>query len=842
MTSDTPAQPPSRRRKKAWSPGRLLQKGLMGIAERVDFIALLKRINRSAPGRPWLDLFQSKAPLEGPRQDEIIERAVELALAQLAAQGDHADPREVRAHAEAISCRYDPEAHLEAAAAICTVISHLFEQADPRQPFVSADQRELAHLDLLQQYRRQGLGVVFLCNHSSHVDEFIADVVFQSRFLGLPLFAAGTNMMAIKSLAKLLLNGAYTVQRRGAGRAYLATLYNYCRALSDTGQHQGIFLEAWHGGARSRDGSLRYPRRLVTLRGALDVEGDVVVQPVAISYAAVPEDLSLAARQGGMCWIRGLGLLRSLAYSLLHPKSGLWRGARGLYGRAYCTLPRPRLLSELRELHAQDDAGGLSLDEFTALTAIKDIARAKKVMASQLVARGLMRARRARRAPSDRQEGQPAPRPDLVDAVAQELEGLKEYHQATFGQAPDLEDLINERPLKEVVADGLATLRRRAVLKSLGKDDLGLPRVKSEAGLAYYATHGDRRLYSPQAKENLVVMGAGDWGFALAHLVGSRILEEKRYLNASLTLFDPRPEVAADMGINRNPPGRFEDHRLPKNVFVTSDPPSAFKKATEVVLAAPPEQFATQVRTLLEESEQGLNLMVATNAFEPLSGKLCYWVARDLAAELGRGDVAVYVLGGPLFCEDLVKPRQAAGVLAGPAENLSQLADLFQWPPVSVSTSPDPVGVQLAWVLAQVYSLWGGFLIRVGRILGAAQVGHYMALASAEAIALATALGGQAQTFSAASPAWTASFAALGLSGPVQELGRRLGKESRKAKDLPALALKLCQQEAEAGHKVRAHQELRLAFAAARQKGLDLPILAEAHATLWGERVEGSGF
>ncbi len=834
MTNNAPSPP--RRRKKSYSPGRLLRKGLMGLAERVDFVALLKRINRTTPGRPWLELFQSRAPLDGPRQDEALERAVELTLAQLSAQGEHADPREVRAHAESISCHYDHDTHLEAASAICVLMSHLFEHVDPREPFVSADHRELKHMDLLQRYRRQGLGVVYLCNHSSHVDEFIADVVFQRWDLGLPLFAAGTNMMAIKSLAKLLLTGAYTVQRRGAGKAYLATLFNYCRALSDTGQHQGIFLEAWHGGARSRDGSLRYPRRLVTLKGALAVEGDVVVQPVAISYAAVPEDLSLAARQGGQCWLRGLGVLNPLALSLLHPKTGLWRAARGIYGRAYCTLTQPRLLSELRQLHAQDDAGGLSLDEFAALTAIKDIARAKKVMASQLVARGLSRVRRQGRLPAPEPAGQApsAPRPDLLQAVGQELEGLKEYHQATFGQPPDLEDLIAQRPLKEVLADGLATLKRRAVVSALRKDELGLPRVRSEAGLAYYATHGDRRLYSPQAKENLVVVGAGDWGFALAHLVGSRILDEKRYLNASLTLYDSRPEVAADMGVNRNPPGRFEDHRLPKNVFVTSDAPSAFKKATEVILAAPPAEFARQVRTLLEESQLALRIIVATNAFEPNSGKLCYQVARDLAQERGRGDVQVYVLGGPLLGEDLVRPRAASGVLAGPAAGLAELADLFAWPPVGVSTSPDPLGVQLAWVLAQVYSLWGGFLMRLGRILGAAQVGHYMAQASAEAITLALALGGQAETFSAASPAWTASFAALGLSGPVQELGRTLGKESRKAKDLPALARKLCQQEQEPGRKVRAHDELHQAFLAARDKGLDLPILNEAHATLWG--------
>lgn len=48
------------------------------------------------------------------------------------------------------------------------------------------------------------------------------------------------------------------------------------------------------------------------------------------------------------------------------------------------------------------------------------------------------------------------------------------------------------------------------------------------------------------------------------------------------------------MGVLRFPPGRFEKHRLPKNAFVTSDPQSAFKKASEVILAVPPERLAAQ--------------------------------------------------------------------------------------------------------------------------------------------------------------------------------------------------------------------------------------------------------
>ncbi|MCA1989216.1 MAG: hypothetical protein LDL07_08735, partial [Desulfarculus sp.] len=346
----------------------------------VDFVSLAKRLAQTPAGKPWLEFFDTPGVLIAPNQDAYWQKALELTLEEYERQGEPVERSQVEAHLEQISCRYDRDIHYWCAAAILATMTHVFDHHDVRAPFVSADRRELEHLDLLKRYRQDGLGVVYLSNHSSHVDEFIGEAFFSVNGLGLPLYAAGSNMMALEGLAKMFYIASYVVQRRGASKLYLSTLYNYCRAMSITGGQQTIFLEAWHGGARTRDGSLRYPRRLVTLRGAIDVPDEVVVAPLAISYAVVPEDLSLAARGGGMCWFNGLGLWRALALSMIHPKTGLWRAAKGLYGRAYCTLCQPRTLGELKHMHARD-IGGLSLDEFVALTAIRDIAKAKKVMA-----------------------------------------------------------------------------------------------------------------------------------------------------------------------------------------------------------------------------------------------------------------------------------------------------------------------------------------------------------------------------------------------------------------------------------------------------------------------------
>ena len=108
---------------------------------------------------------------------------------------------------------------------------------------------------------------------------------------------------------------------------------------------------------------------------------------------------------------------------------------------------------------------------------------------------------------------------------------------------------------EQVLKDGIKTLKKRKILSRWSKDTLGHPAVENENGLGYYATHGDRRLYSPTADQNIVVVGAGNWGFALADLVATQLLEDKAYSNASITIFDSRKKLVRHMGKERLGPG-----------------------------------------------------------------------------------------------------------------------------------------------------------------------------------------------------------------------------------------------------------------------------------------------
>ncbi len=800
-------------KKKKFSIPRIVAGRIAWVVNKINFINMAERIALSTAGKDLADHF-SKLPESWTRAEKISSLTLELTLAQLKNKGEKPDRHEIAALIKEIQIRYNRRIHVTATTSLSLLFNQIFEQQNKEMPFTSLDGRDLAHINKLKEYKKKGLGVVYLINHSSHLDEFLLIILWQHLRLGLPVFAAGQNMMAIKSIASILMAGSYVVLRHGASRHQMSALYNYCRAISMAGEQQGIFLEAWRGGARTRDGSLRYPKRLITLQGAIDIDTDVVIQPIALSFTAVPEDLPMCSRKSPVSWIRGLGVLKTLLRIPFSPKTFLWKSAKNLYGRAYITVPEPFLLSELKEQHKQDKSG-IQLDEFVALSAIREIARSKKIMASQLTALGLLKARK---------KGQM----DMIESVTNEMNAIRDYHLQTFGVPPDFEDFILKNCVKNIVADGLGLLVRRKIIKRWRKDKNGYPLVIDEAGLAYYATHADRRLYSPTADQNIVVVGAGNWGFALASLIGNRILDDKRYNNASLTIFDPCVEIAAQMGRDRNGKGRFAEKLLPKNIFVTSDFSSAFRKASDIIIASKPSDFKEQFKKILGVSEQPFKAMIATRGFIPDTQTIPYLTARDLLKESNRTDVTLYTLTSPFNPEDLVETRMIKGIISGTDDGTDPLADLFDTPFVSPFILQDPIGVQTADILARIYAIWFNYCHSAGLVSTSTQTGYLVAQIADEACALAINLGGRSQTFEAGNIPWTATFTALYLEGLWKDFGQRVGKGVKKGRAPYKMFSKIQKLYENDGIHLQSLLDMESALNCARQYSLKMPVLEEA--------------
>ncbi len=783
------------------------------LVNKIDFVKIAEKIFLSNAGKKLASQF-SALPESWENAEKVSSMAVALTMSQLKKEGHQPEEQEIKKLIRDIEIQYDRQKHIHTATTLGLLFNQIFEHQDQSLPFTSQNGRDLTHIDKLKEYRKKGLGVVYLINHSSHLDEFLVDILWQHLALGLPVFAAGQNMMAISSIASLLMVGSYVVLRQGASKHQMSALYNYCRALSMAGEQQGIFLEAWRGGARSRDGSLRYPKRLVTLRGAIDVDTDLVVQPIALSFSAIPEDLPLCSRKSPVSWIRGLGFFRTLLKIPFSPKTFLWKSAKNLYGRAFLSVPEPFLLSELKEKH-KSDKSGIQLDEFVALSAIKQIAKSKKIMASQITALGLLKAKKTGDI-------------SIIDSVKNEMNAVRDYHLQTFGTKPDFEDFILRHSVKEVVADGLGMLARRKVIRKWRKDKKGYPLVIDEKALSFYATHADRRLYSPTADQNIVVVGAGNWGFALTTLIGNRILDDKKYNTASLTLFDPRVDVAEEMGLNRSGPGRFSENLLPKNSFVTSDFSSAFRKASDVIIACKPSDFEKNFMGILNVSEQPFKALISTRGFIPDKDTIPYLAAINMLRESRRKDVTLFTLTGPVDPQSLVNGTMIKGVLAGVDRGMEELSDLFDAPLVESFISNDPVGVEIADILARIYAIWLNYAESAGLIQTSVETGYLMAQAAEEASALATHLGGSPRTFEAGSIPWTATFTSLYLEGLWKEFGQKAGTESKKGRSPKKMLSRIQKQYGDDGIQLQAILDMESALRCAAHYNLEMPVLAKA--------------
>ncbi len=813
-------------KKSRFSYQRLMSRSIGWVVNKIEFSKLAEKISGSQMGKELSERF-SQLPEVWSKADKVSALAIDLTLSQLEAEGKKVDRQEIEELIKAIEIKYDRTLHMDTVTSLGILLNQVFDHQSHNLPFTSKDGRDLAHIETLRAYREQGLGVVYLINHSSHLDEFLVDLLWQYQSMGLPVFAAGQNMMSIKSIAKVLMTGSYVVLRQGASSFQMAALHNYCRAVSMAGEQQGIFLEAWRGGARTRDGSLRYPKRLVTLRGAIDMgQGpdtaqDLVIQPIALSFSAVPEDLPLCARKSPMSWLRGLGFFKTLFRIPFNPKTFLWKSAENLYGRAYISVPKPLLLSQLKQELKQDKTG-IHLDEFVALSAIKAIAKSKKIMTSQITAMGLLEARKHKKI-------------DIIESTLMQMDKAREYHLRTFGVPPDFEDFILDHSAKEMVDDGLAMLVRRGVISRWRKDKHGYPLVKNQAALSYYATHADRRLYSPTADQNIVVMGAGNWGFALASLIGNRILDDRKYSNASITIFDPREKRAKQMNRDRNGSGRFSEQLLPKNVFVTNDFSSAFRKASEVIIALKPQDFEDNFTQMLAVSQQPFKAVIATRGFVPEKHTIPYLAAIDLLKESQRTDVQLYILAGSVDPDELVDTGQIKGILAGPDtdDDLDEIMDLFDTSFVECVISRDPVGVQTADILARIYAIWVNYVQSSGLVATSNQVGYLVAQIADEASGLAVNLGGDQETFAAGSIPWTASFTSLYLGGMWREFGVKLGSGVKKGKDPKKMFLKIQDQSESKGKKFQALEDIKAVLYCADQYQVDMPVLKEIFNTLY---------
>ncbi|KAF7290502.1 Glycerol-3-phosphate dehydrogenase [NAD(+)] [Mycena kentingensis (nom. inval.)] len=209
----------------------------------------------------------------------------------------------------------------------------------------------------------------------------------------------------------------------------------------------------------------------------------------------------------------------------------------------------------------------------------------------------------------------------------------------------------------------------------------------------------------PEANSKVLIFGAGNFGSCLADHLGDS--EHKVFLWA-------RDEsVVKHFNTHNKHPKYLEGHKFSPNIVAVGPalPDTAFIQDMDVLLFAIPTQFLRENLKTLKQSlgdKTKLPLLIFVNkGIEIGSDALTLEIIADsLGADVAK---AATFISGPSFAKEIVRRRPTSvSVVSFTEAEANKTAALFHQPHFRCYTGSDPIGVELAGALKNVYALAAG--------------------------------------------------------------------------------------------------------------------------------------
>jgi glycerol-3-phosphate dehydrogenase (NAD(P)+) len=309
------------------------------------------------------------------------------------------------------------------------------------------------------------------------------------------------------------------------------------------------------------------------------------------------------------------------------------------------------------------------------------------------------------------------------------------------------------------------------------------------------------------------VLGAGSWGTALALL-----LHEK---GVPVRLWSFEGEVVEEVrrtGVNPY----LEGVPIPDSLHLTDQLPQALEGADLVLSVSPAQHVDTVIRKAAPAISPHATVVSASKGIEIASlSRMDEVLARHLSPEHME---RFCVLSGPSFAAEVVRGEPTAVVVAGRSlEARTRVQSWFSTSRFRVYTNPDVIGVELGGALKNVVALAAGVVSGLG--FGYNTQAALITRGLAEITRLGVTLGAEARTFSGLAGMGDLVLTCTGELSRNRTVGNRLGQgETLNAilSDMRAVA-----------EGVRTTPAVH---ALAARHGVEMPIVAEVHAILEGER------
>lgn len=303
----------------------------------------------------------------------------------------------------------------------------------------------------------------------------------------------------------------------------------------------------------------------------------------------------------------------------------------------------------------------------------------------------------------------------------------------------------------------------------------------------------------------IAIIGAGAWGTALAHHLGSH--------QRAVSLWARRHELATELTNSRQNP-LLPGVALDPSVRVTHRMEEAFVGANAVVLAAPSHTARELLTHAAPFWPRGALLVSAAKGIENVSLLTVSEVAAEVLGEVVKANPTV-ILSGPSFARE-VAIGQPTNVVAASIDDAaaSWVQQAFSVGRLRVYTSSDPMGVQVAAALKNVIAIAVGASDGLG--LGHNARAALITRGLSEIGRLAVAKGGQVTTVSGLAGLGDLILTCTGELSRNRTVGLELGRGRPLADVLASL-----------GHVAEGVATARSADDLARALGVELPICSQ---------------
>ena len=265
------------------------------------------------------------------------------------------------------------------------------------------------------------------------------------------------------------------------------------------------------------------------------------------------------------------------------------------------------------------------------------------------------------------------------------------------------------------------------------------------------------------AIERVAVVGAGEWGTALAQAAASA--------GRHVTLIGRDPEVLAEINVAHTNRKHLGTQRLSPHISASRQ----YSGADLVILAVPAQSTRDALTAL---GNLGEPVVLTAKGLEHSTLKR----QSEILAEIAPNAVP-FVLSGPSFAVDVAAGRPTAVTLAGQYDNETEaVAASLAGPSFRLYAARDIVGVELAGALKNVYALAAGAV--EGGNLGASARAGLIARAYAELARLLVALGGSAETMGGLAGLGDLTLSCTSTQSRNYRHGLALGRNEFPSRDL----------------------------------------------------------